>query len=340
MLEFFRKSMLGWRRVSSRGRVPLPVVLFSVWLICFGLLFPLLWSVGWTLVEWSLVGSVAQSYPRSCAFTTLVTGSDYVRGARVLAFSLALHNHRQYPLVALTVGLSEAEEGRLRQVGWDVRPVQPIPFFPPNRDPDQWRWVPEKRLGGVHVQALTKMRIWELTEFERVVFIDADAWVVGDVSSHLCRRTEEIVGMGSPHTDVNSGVMSLRPSKERFQDMMDFWEKEPGKFFVYAKRNRQPNELPNPDQSLIIGYCNYRKIPIGPLSSRYNLNARQAKDANTRIVHFNVDVYKPWKMTKAKALSNLAEARKAGDYPEQVVWEYVVEWLQLEENLNLLFESA
>lgn len=40
------------------------------------------------------------------------------------------------------------------------------------------------------------MRVWEMVEFARIVFIDADAWVVGDVSD-LCRRTEDIAALGS-----------------------------------------------------------------------------------------------------------------------------------------------
>ena len=41
--------------------------------------------------------------------------------------------------------------------------------------------------------------------------------------------------MGDTVTDLNSGVMSLRPSRDRFDDMMRFWAQEPEKFFLYRK---------------------------------------------------------------------------------------------------------
>jgi len=166
------------------------VVLVLVWLGLFAVTTPCFYYGGVAFEEWTLFGQQGQRFPRTAAFVTLVTGSKYVRGARVLGVSLRLNNVRNYPLVALVVGLGAADKRALVDVGWDVREVEPIPFFPPNRDKEKWKWIPEARLGPVHVHALTKMRVWEMEEFERVVFIDSDAWAVGDVCSHLCRRQE------------------------------------------------------------------------------------------------------------------------------------------------------
>jgi hypothetical protein len=337
MLRLFRKSYEGWRHCARRSRYPLPLVLCGAWLFFFLIFFVIVWTVGWEMVEWRLVGSVSSTYPEKAAIVTLVTGKNYVRGARVLAHSLKMHNLREYPLIALVLNLSTEEERQLTDVGWEIRQVEPIPFFPPHKDKKSWWWVPEQKLGPVHVQALTKMRIWEMDEFERLVFIDSDAWAVGDVTAHLCRRTEEIVGMGNMVADLNSGVMSLRPDKERFKDMMSFWENEPDKFFIYHKRGRGDNELPNPDQSLLIGYCLARNIHIGPLSSRYNLNGRNRRDWRTRIVHFNVDIVKPWNVQKSFVVKNMKKLREEKDYKEMVPWEYVLEWLEMEEKINEMY---
>lgn len=319
------------QRVPGGAHCPAPVAVLLVWSFCFVLVFPLVWAAGFAVVEWTLIGDVREAYPRSAAFVTLVTGSSYVRGARVLAHTLRMHNVRDYALVALEVGLTEEERGQLRSVGWSVRTVQPIPFFPANRDKAKWRWVPAERLGAVHIQALTKMRVWDMDEFERIVFIDSDAWTVGDVCSHLCRRGEELAAMGNTLSDVNSGVMSLRPDHKRFLDMMYFWEHEPEKFFHYRKRGQADNVLPNPDQSLIIGYFKSRGLEIGPLSQRYNLNCRLASDANTRILHFNVDVVKPWAVSRAEAEQRMKEG---GDL---YVWRYVLDWINLEERVDEVF---
>jgi len=313
--------------------MPLPVFFLLVWLVLFLVMFPLVWSAGWGMVEWRLVGSVSKSYPQKAAFVTLVTGEQYVRGARVLGHSLMMHNERSYPLIALQVGLTAKQQQSLKDVGWEVRRVDPIPFYPVDRDRSVWKWVPEKKLGAVHVQALTKMRIWEMDEFDRIVFIDSDAWVVGDVSSHLCRRTEEIVGMGD--VEINSGVMSLRPDRARFRDMMDFWAHEPEKFFVYPGKSQ--HELNNPDQSLINGYAASRGIHIGPLSSQYNLNCRQPRGRNTGILHFNVDVVKPWNISRKAAEKRSRQMAKLKDYKEKLVWDHILNWIDIEEKVDMIY---
>jgi hypothetical protein len=241
------------------NRLPGVVGFCLVWVLLFMILLPVLWTAGFAIVEWQLVGNEGLSYPRTAAFVTLVTGPKYVRGARVLGVSLRMQNVRSYPLIAMEVGLSEEEKGQLRDVGWEVRSVEPIPFFPPNRNKSLWKWVPEARLGPVHVHALTKMRVWEMEEFERVIFIDSDAWVIRDVCAHLCRRQEgdfvfltkkiilsllffpcvqDLIGMNAENVDVNSGVLSLRPSWKVFVEMMDFWTHSPHKFFVYHNKNK------------------------------------------------------------------------------------------------------
>jgi alpha-N-acetylglucosamine transferase len=130
-----------------------------------------------------------------------------VRGARVLAHTLRINSDFDVPLVALIVGLSHTETESLQQVGWVVRSIEPIPFTPPNAPP-RWKWKPSNKLGRAHVNALSKMRVWTLTQYQRVVFVDSDAWVLGDVSD-LCRRREDVVAMGSVAGDLNSGLCSF-----------------------------------------------------------------------------------------------------------------------------------
>ena len=121
--------------------------------------------------------------------------------------------------------------------------------------------------------------------------------------------------------------------------MMNFWANEPDKFFVYPKRSRKPHELPNPDQSLIIGYCNDRNIHIGPLSTRYNLNGRHERDANTKIIHFNVNLVKPWGVSKKMAREQSMEAGLKGDWVEKTAWDNILDWHRIEERANLIYSE-
>ena len=236
------------------------------WALFFILMMPLLWHLGTIIYEAQLQGDMSPTFPPidrlkkkkktclfhssfdRCAMVTLVATSSYVRGARVLGHTLNVHNVRSFPLVALTVGLTKEEDKSLQEVGWQTIPVDPIPFHPPGVDREKWRWVPAAKLGKAHVNALTKMRVWNLEQFDRIVFVDSDAWAVGDVSE-LCKRQEEVVVMHYAGKDINSGVMPLKPSKKRFEELMDFWRDHPDKFFIYnKKRQARTKELTNPDQ--------------------------------------------------------------------------------------------
>lgn len=99
--------------------------------------------------------------------------------------------------------------------------------------------------------------------------------------------------------------------------------------------SRKNEELANPDQSLLMGYYRDRKLPIGFLSSRYNLNCRIASDKHTRILHFNIDKVKPWDLSLSEAKALVAENR-----PDDQVWRYVVAWLELEEQVEITFPRS
>lgn len=79
-----------------------------------------------------------------------------------------------------------------------------------------------------------KLRLWEMEEFDRVVFIDADAIVVRDISklfgypqfSAAPNLYEELVDMHR----MNSGVFVAEPSKRTFENMLAVLD-QPGKFW-------------------------------------------------------------------------------------------------------------
>ena len=84
-----------------------------------------------------------------------------------------------------------------------------------------------------------------------------------------------------------------------------------------------------------MGFYQNRKIHIGPLSTRYNLNCRLARDSHTRILHFNIDTVKPWDFTLSEA-QGLARSARA----DALVWGYVAQWLELEEKINITFSGG
>ncbi|KAI8058004.1 nucleotide-diphospho-sugar transferase [Syncephalis plumigaleata] len=107
-----------------------------------------------------------------CAWATLLTRDTYLDGTRVLYRSLQDSSTR-YPLVVLyTDTLSQASVDCLRR---DGAPVKRIELITDNDMPlpkaDDYLWS--------HYQDIwTKLRVWQLTEYDRVCFLDSDMVVL------------------------------------------------------------------------------------------------------------------------------------------------------------------
>ncbi|MEO7329950.1 MAG: glycosyltransferase family 8 protein [Minicystis sp.] len=140
--------------------------------------------------------------------TTLCNGDSYAPGVETLGKSLKARG-TQVPMVAMvTEDVSREARARLVAQGWKIRDVSPIlnpstsPLFP--------------RFDNV----FTKLRAWELTEFDKVVFLDADTLVLQNIDE-LFDRPEIAAAPDFFMPDrFNSGVMVLVPSPKTFGKMV------------------------------------------------------------------------------------------------------------------------
>lgn len=158
-------------------------------------------------------GSSSAPASRLLAYLTLVTSDSFVVGAQVLAWSLR-QVQAQYPLYALiTPNLSNDSRRSLAQSGWHLLLVAPLPHG---------------RTGG-HVAAwddvgYTKLRAWQLVQFQRLLYIDADCIVQRNLD-HLLRDVPAGVTFAAapdvfPPDKLNAGVMLLQPSTRVFDCMV------------------------------------------------------------------------------------------------------------------------
>lgn len=71
----------------------------------------------------------------------------------------------------------------------------------------------------------TKLHLWNLTQYERVLYLDADTLVLNNVD-HLFQLPKEIDFAASPELGFpdcfNSGVMLLRPNEDTFEELCKF----------------------------------------------------------------------------------------------------------------------
>ena len=103
------------------------------------------------------------------AWVTLLTQPNYLAGVKALRRSLQQSGTR-WPLVVMTTeAIPLADRQTLQAEGCVVRPVEPLY---PNRELQQH--YASAQFGEVW----TKLRVWQLTDYERVAFLDADMLVL------------------------------------------------------------------------------------------------------------------------------------------------------------------
>ena len=164
------------------------------------------------------------------AYVTLVTNDDFALGARALARSIQACGAR-YPLIVMTT-FDSHEVRALAQMG-----AQLVPVSPPDLSPDFRERHAKKEIHGRNpftkghkpafhdpLDNFCKLRLWQLTDYERLVFLDADtlmlrpcdrlfAYPEFSAAPNLYESFEDM------HR-LNSGVFVAKPSQETYAQMI------------------------------------------------------------------------------------------------------------------------
>lgn len=263
-----------------------------------------------------------------------------------MAAVVLLHSVRKHmdpavlPLVSFVALLVEGKEDNARIAsnisGWHVctAPLVPLPRAKDAVKMYQSRWVDNftarlrERTGATVTprRSLALVQVWRMTQFKRVLFMDADTLAVGDVSPALtlarsgplakrgaagAAERGGLVDLGggaaagvgpfaaarnfmyrscSPLDTINSGVFSLAPSTAEF-DRLE------------ALRQKAAFDRRVADQGLLIAAYPagaYDQLPPGyngiVLEALCNRSAWDAGAADRRVVHYAMNnvVPKPW----------------------------------------------
>ena len=142
--------------------------------------------------------------------TTLTHGDAYAPGVEALGRSLAATGTREPMVLMVTADVSAAARARLSGVGWRLHDVEPVK----NPTPAKQQLFP--RFDTV----FTKLRAWELDAFDKVVLLDADMIVLGNIDS-LFERPELAAAPDFLRPDsFNSGLLVLEPSRDKLDRML------------------------------------------------------------------------------------------------------------------------
>ncbi len=166
------------------------------------------------------------------AFVTLVTNGDYAMGALALARSIQCTKSSAEIIVLHTERVEDEDLAPLADLGCWLVGVDPLPLS------DAFNARHER--GAVHQAApftkgrkpafhspldnFCKLRLWELTEYETCVFIDADALVLRNIDKLFdypeFSAAPNVYESLSDFHRLNSGVFVAKPSRETFDRML------------------------------------------------------------------------------------------------------------------------
>ena len=149
--------------------------------------------------------------------TILCNGEAYLPGVEALGSSLRASGTAEPTVLLVTPEVRPVTRERLVAQGWRIHEIAPIP----NPNPSTQQMFP--RFGA----AYTKLRAWQLTEFDKVVLLDADTIVMKNVDD-LFDRPELAAAPDFFLPDrFNSGVMVLDPSEDTFDRMVHALGQQP-----------------------------------------------------------------------------------------------------------------
>ncbi|KAG0569641.1 hypothetical protein KC19_6G104300 [Ceratodon purpureus] len=144
---------------------------------------------------------------RRQAYVSMVhTDSSYVCGAIVLAHSIRLSGSTRDLVMLVDASIHPDQRQGLEEAGWKVRVIERIrnPYAEKDRY-NEWNY--------------SKFRLWQLTEYDKIVFIDSDLLVLRNID--FLFQLPEISATGNDVHRFNSGVMVIEPSNCTFQILMD-----------------------------------------------------------------------------------------------------------------------
>ncbi|KAL4351340.1 hypothetical protein GQ457_06G020710 [Hibiscus cannabinus] len=142
---------------------------------------------------------------REAYVTVLHSSEAYVCGAITLAQSILRTNSTRDLLLLHDEFISPKSLSGLRTAGWKTREILRIRS-------------PFAQKGSYNEWNYSKLRLWLLTWYRKVVFIDSDLLVFRNIDSLFLYP--QLSAAANDVTRFNSGIMVVEPSMCRFEDLM------------------------------------------------------------------------------------------------------------------------
>ncbi|KAK3418264.1 hypothetical protein EUGRSUZ_H04216 [Eucalyptus grandis] len=226
------------------------------------------------------------------AYVTLLYGDEFLLGVRVLGKSIRDTGTTKDMVVLVSDGVTDYAKKLLKADGWIVEKISLL------ANPNQKR---PARFWGVY----TKLKIFNMTSYKKVVYLDADTIVVKSIEDLF--KCEKFCANLKHSERLNSGVMVVEPSETLFNDMIGKVQTLPSYtggdqgflnsyYSDFANAHLfEPNLSPEVLKS--------RPAPkMERLSTLYNAdvglymlaNKWMVDESELRVIHYTLGPLKPW----------------------------------------------
>ncbi|XP_058221062.1 UDP-glucuronate:xylan alpha-glucuronosyltransferase 2 [Rhododendron vialii] len=142
---------------------------------------------------------------REAYATVLHSSESYICGAITLAQSLLQSGTNRDLILLLDASISVPKRSALTAAGWQIRLITRI------RNP-------KAEKGSYNEYNYSKFRLWQLADYDKIIFIDADIIVLRSLD--FLFHFPQISAVGNDVSIFNSGIMVIEPSNCTFEYFM------------------------------------------------------------------------------------------------------------------------
>jgi len=223
------------------------------------------------------------------AIATLLTttNADYLRGALVLGSSIRSFDSSRDMIVLVTKAVPVEWRSALTVAGWRVVEVDELAEFWWGKSDECSKFDGDQAERWGHMA--TKLRLWQLTQYQRIMYLDADTVLTGPVAETFAAVTTFGAEKPLHHSHFNAGVMLLTPSETTFDELVTLGQQ--------GHSNAFGNVIDCTEQGLLNSYYNgaagreVTKLTIGRADVNNDWDSTAAPFAVHWITHA---CPKPW----------------------------------------------
>lgn len=233
------------------------------------------------------------------AWITLLTDNSYINGELALVNGLKEVN-TCYPIYCvITPDISEENKNILKYLGVNIIEVEKlIPEFYKKYSMEDWKKAKSLHCQGWH-NALTKLKIFDLTQFDTIVYIDNDTMIYENMDELFTMPNMSAVpDCYGEKSSFCSGLLVIHPDHKLYESLISYLN-------LFRDIPPTEEELQNEDYGVIIAWgMIHDQLVLQHYFKSWDFEQEKHLPIwyHTWVTYFNENGYDEWKMPRVKAM--------------------------------------